>query len=119
MHDSPTPEELEEAARIKRAEETGGIHCNPSAAPTREERGVIGPNQKKLIMKRIAAVMIPEGGGVMDGILALTNPDKLSRITKESTEWISQMLEAVKAAPDNPYGNDNEVIAAAILKQME
>ena len=43
-------------AHIKRAKETGEIHCDPSAAPTRAERGVIGPNEKKLITKRMAAV---------------------------------------------------------------
>jgi hypothetical protein len=109
----------EREATIKRAMETGGVHCNPSAAPTRAERGVIGPNEKKLITKRIAAVMIPEGGSVLDGFNALTNPARMGQIAKESTKWISVMLEAIKSAPDNPHGNDNEVIAASILKQME
>lgn len=120
----PTPEEQsrmyqERAEAIKRANETGGVHCDPSAASTRAERGVIGPNEKKLITKRIAAVMIPEGGCVFDGFEALTDPVKLGRIAKESTKWISVMLEAIKNAPDNPYGNDNEVIAASILEKMQ
>lgn len=40
----------ETEARIKRAMETGGIHCDPSAAPTRDERmGRIALNYQKFV----------------------------------------------------------------------
>ena len=56
-------------------------------------------------------------GGPLGGFNALTSGN-LGEIAKEATEWVTVCLEAVRAAPDNPYGDDNEVIAAAILKEM-
>lgn len=78
----------------------------------------MGPNEKKLIAKRAAKIMIPDGGDVLDGFDALTGGD-LARITKEACEWVSEAIEAVKAAPDNPYGDDNEAIAEAVLEMFD
>lgn len=78
----------------------------------------MGPNEKRLVTKRMAAIMIPPGAGPLEGFNALSNPIRLGEIAKEATEWVSAALWAVKLAPNNPYGNDNEVIAAAILEKM-
>jgi hypothetical protein len=77
----------------------------------------MGPNEKKLVIRRISMLMIQDGGDFSDGLRALC--DNPSQYVKPATEWVSEALEAVKAAPDNPYGDDNEVIAAAILEKMK
>ena len=77
----------------------------------------MGPNEKKLITRRMTMVMIPIGGNALDGFNALTGPN-LGKIAKEACEWVTVALDAVKAAPDNPY-TTNEKIAGAILKEMK
>jgi hypothetical protein len=79
----------------------------------------MGPNEKKLITMKMSKIMIPDGGGVLDGFNALTNPTRLGEIAKEATEWVKQAMEVVKSASDNPYGDDNEAIAAEVLRRIE
>lgn len=76
----------------------------------------MGPNEKKLITKRMAIAMIPEDGNALDGFKALIGPD-LGKIAKEATEWVKSAIAVVKTAPDNPY-DTNEEIAGAILEQL-
>jgi hypothetical protein len=40
-------------------------------------------------------------------------------VAREAEAWVEQALAAVKAAPGNPYGNDDEAIAGEILSQIE
>ena len=77
----------------------------------------MGPNEKKLVTKRMVMIMIPDGGSALDGFNALTGPN-LGDIVRESAAWVSNALEVVKMAPDNPY-TTNEEIAAAILEKMQ
>jgi hypothetical protein len=65
----------------------------------------------------MAFIMIPDGAGLLEGFEALAGPN-LGKIVREANEWVSEAIEAVKVAPDNTYGN-NEEIAAAILKGMD
>jgi hypothetical protein len=78
-----------------------------------------GPNFMKLVFNRAAILAVPSGGGLADGIEFLTNPDKRQRIMKEAFGFAEQAVEAMKAAPDNPYGDDEETICAAILAEAE
>jgi hypothetical protein len=80
-----------------------------------------GTNVKKLIVHKMAVLMIPPGTanplGV--GVAALVRPGNLAAVAREATAWVEQILTAVKAAPDNPYGTDDEAIAGEILRQIE
>ena len=82
-----------------------------------------GPNVKKLISQRIASLAIPAntpaGGGLAAGIAAITTPGRLVDLARQATKEIEDAIAAVKAAPDNPYGTDDEAIAAEILRQVE
>jgi hypothetical protein len=81
-----------------------------------------GPNVKRLIVRRMALLLIPVGSGkdsVTFGIEALTNPGRLSATVSEASAWVRRAIAAVKTAPDNPYGNDDEVIAGVLLRDIE
>lgn len=77
-----------------------------------------GPNVKKLIIRRMSMLMIPSGGGLVDGLQALSSKESILGFTQEAIKWVEEALEVVKTAPDNPYGDDNEAIAGEILQQL-
>jgi len=77
-----------------------------------------GPNVTKLITKFIAREAIPAGGGLADGIEFIRNPERRAQVLKSAEAKATQAIELIKSAPDNPYGNDAEVIAAELLKQI-
>lgn len=82
-----------------------------------------GPNVKKLIIRKMVLDAIPpstpDGKGFETGIQFLLNKDRVLKTAKEATAWVEQALAAVKAAKNNPYGDDDELIAGAILKKIE
>jgi tRNA G18 (ribose-2'-O)-methylase SpoU len=81
---------------------------------------VQGPNVKKLIAHKMSLIMISPGcgNGLATAIEALTKPGNLGAVAREATTWVEAAIAAVKAAPDNPYGDD-EAIASEILHQIE
>lgn len=79
----------------------------------------LGPNAKKLLAHFIAREAIPIGGGLATGLDFLTNPERRSSGIKKAMADMETALTAVKSAPDNPYGDDDEAIAAAILERVE
>lgn len=79
----------------------------------------IGPNAKKLLAHFIAHEAIPSGGGIGDGINFLVDPERRHSGLERATANLKAALNAVKSAPDNPYGEDDEAIAAAILDRIE
>jgi malate synthase len=81
-----------------------------------------GPNVRRLIVTRMAALIVPAGSGEDSfsvAIEALRKKDNLLRICREATAWVGEALAAVKSAPDNPHGNNDEAIAAVILQKIE
>jgi len=78
-----------------------------------------GPNVKKLIARRMSVLMVPAGGGPADAIRELTSAENIAKRAREATAWARQAIAAVKTAPDNPYGGDDEAIAGEILRQVE
>lgn len=80
---------------------------------------VLGPNVKRLLAHFIAREAIPVGGGVADGLNFLTNPERRTSGIEKAMADLDAALIAIKSAPDNPFGNDDEVIAAAILERVE
>lgn len=80
---------------------------------------VIGPNVRKLICHRMSSIIVPPNGGPKDVFEAITTPNRLTQVARESTEWVEQAFAAVKSAPNNPFGNDDEAIAGEILRRIE
>lgn len=78
-----------------------------------------GPNVKKLIVRFMSVEAVPKNGGFADGIKYLTDPKGLTESARRCTEKTFAAIDAVKAARDNPYGTDDEVIAGVILDQIE
>lgn len=78
-----------------------------------------GPNVKRLIAHRASAICIPSGGGLADGIRAIATPGKLTEALRQATKEIDLSIAAVRAAPDNQFGDDEEAIAGEILRQIE
>jgi len=78
-----------------------------------------GPEVKKLICHRMSQLMIPSGGGLLDGIRALSSPESIGNYAREATTWVEKAIATVKAAPDNSWGNDDEAIASEINRQID
>lgn len=74
----------------------------------------VGPNVRKLICERMTALMISNN----DSMDLLSRAEQLSSIAKSATDWVEYALQMVKSAPDNPYQDDDEKIAEAILCAM-
>jgi hypothetical protein len=78
-----------------------------------------GPNVKKLICHKISLDAVPPGGGFQSAIEFLSDKDRIVSSARSATQWVETALAAVKAAPGNPYGDDDEAIAGEILRQIE
>lgn len=78
-----------------------------------------GPNVKMLIVRKMSFDAIPDGGGFLDGIRFITDPDRIRESARKATEWAFAAIDLVKAAHDNHYGDDDEVIAGEILRRLE
>jgi len=80
----------------------------------------IGPNMRRFIAHKSALIMIPPGCkdplSVVDVILS---KDGIAKAAREATAWCFAAVDAVKAAPDNPHGDDDEVIAGVILAGID
>ena len=79
----------------------------------------LGPNVRKLMIHWASRLMVPAGGGIHDAIGCLTNPSLLKAKMREALDKTMTALDAVKAAPDSTFGDDDESIAGEILKRIE
>lgn len=78
-----------------------------------------GPNVRRLIAHKVALDAVPKGGGMGDAIKFISTPGAIGDGLREAARWASAAIAAVKAAPGNPYGDDDEAIAGEILRQVE
>jgi len=62
---------------------------------------------------------IPSGGDMIDGIRFLLDKDRVSCAAKDARKQARAVIDAVKEAPDNPWGDDDEAIAGAILERVK
>lgn len=79
-----------------------------------------GPNVRRLIAHKMSLIMVPPGAkdGFAAAVGSMLRPGGIGDAAKEATEWVRQAIAAVKAAPDNPHGDDDEAIAGEILRQV-
>lgn len=73
----------------------------------------------KLIFHKVTRDAIPPGGGIAAGTTFLSDVAGMKASFRAAFAWADDAIAAVKAAPDNPYGDDDEAIAAAILDRLE
>lgn len=78
-----------------------------------------GPNVRELICRRMTALMVSnnEPGNSRDSLLSRV--EQLSSIAKSATNWVEYALQLIKTAKDNPYLDDDEKIAEAILHAID
>jgi hypothetical protein len=79
----------------------------------------MGPNVKKLLIEMIAVEAVPAGRGFGGALEYFLQPEQMNDVNRRAMQKVEDALDAIKAAPDNPYGTDDEVIAGAILSQIE
>lgn len=79
----------------------------------------IGPNAKQLLAHFIAIEAVPVGGGIGSGLNFLVDPERRKQGIDRAMANLDKALALVKSTPDNPYGNDDEKIAAAILERIK
>lgn len=79
----------------------------------------LGPHVRKLICHRAAQLLIPPGGRLADLGAGLVLPARISNAAREAAEWAQAVIRAVKATPDNPWGDDDEAIAGEILRRLQ
>lgn len=90
-----------------------------SVSAVSETTRPLGPNMKKLIAMYMANLAIPPGGGFADGVKAIMTPGRLGEHFKLAMAQAFTSVDAVKAAHDNPYGNDDETIAEVLVKMVK
>lgn len=78
-----------------------------------------GPNVTRLLAQFIGREAIPPGGSFNDGIAFLTDPQRRKAGIELAEKNMLAALKLIKTAPDNPFGNDDEAIAADLLKKIE
>ena len=78
-----------------------------------------GPNVTKLITKFIARTAIPAGGGLADGLEFFTNPEHRKQVLAKAEADAIKLIQIIKDTPDNPYGDDDEVIAAVLVEKLD
>lgn len=80
---------------------------------------MMGPNVKRLTVEFMAMIAVPPGSGFSAAVDTLLDNAKLKAVAREAQSQVREALDAVKAAPDNPWGEDDEAIAAEILRKVE
>lgn len=78
-----------------------------------------GPNMMKLIGEFVSVCAVPSGGGLEDALKFFTDPVCRKRCLQEAEKMAVQAVNLVISAPDNPHGDDVEVIAGVIEQELK
>lgn len=78
----------------------------------------LGLNAQKLLLRFMSREVIPDGGDFMDGVKFLLDETHRKQIMEKAMMNFDLAITAVRSAPDNTYGDDEEAIAEAILGQI-
>lgn len=77
-----------------------------------------GKNVTQLMTRFLAVEAIPSGGGFEDGIEFFVNAERRKQVIEAAKIKTLQAIALVKTAPDNPYGDDDELIAGELLRRI-
>lgn len=80
-----------------------------------------GSKVRALVLYHVSLTAIPPGttDGLGAGIDFLLKPDALRQAYIAAGRFVRAALDAVKRAPDNPWGDDDEAIAADLVRRIE
>jgi hypothetical protein len=78
-----------------------------------------GKNVTRLILQFVPREAIPPGGGLADALLFFQDAEHRKQVLDNAEALAMRAIELIKSAPDNPYGDDDETIAAEILRQIQ
>lgn len=84
-----------------------------------DEKTPLTPNLKSLLIRFIVMESVPNGGGFAAAMNSISSKERIIENARKGMAQLNLALEAIKAAPDNPYGTDDETIAGVILKSLE
>ncbi len=81
----------------------------------------MGDNVKRLMLEFASADAIHSGheSAFINVLNVLQDSTKLRALFREAIQKVDLALEAIKSAPDNPYGMDDETICAVILEKIK
>lgn len=72
-----------------------------------------------MISKFIAREAIPPGAdGMASALEFFRNSERRKKILDAAETKAIQLIGAIKTAPDNPFGDDDELIAGELLKAL-
>lgn len=77
----------------------------------------LGPNMRRFVAHRVSVLAIPPGtkNPLAAGIACIMDTIEQGKYWHAAVAWCCAAVDAVKSAPDNPYGDDDEKIAGVIL----
>lgn len=81
----------------------------------------LGPNVKKLIIRKMGVDAVPKGGGMVDAIKFLSSKGAVAAGWRTAAEWVQSQIQFVRnAAEPNPWKTaDDETIAGYLVKKVE
>lgn len=79
----------------------------------------LGPNAKRLLSRLIARAAVPPGGGLESSLRFFADTEHRHRVLEVAMGNLDASIALIRQAPDNPYGDDEEAIAAGILERLE
>lgn len=79
----------------------------------------LGPNMKRLLFAFMARLAVPPGGGFAGAVDVFLNPEKMKENMREALKQADLAIAAMRSAPDNPYGDDEETIAKTIIDEVD
>ena len=77
-----------------------------------------GKNVTQLIVRFIAREAVPPGGGLNNVVVFFKNAEHRKQIIESAETKAMAAIQLTKNAPDNPYGDDEEVIAGVLLEKI-
>jgi hypothetical protein len=78
-----------------------------------------GPNVKRLIAIEMARIAVPDDGCFGDGLAMMVDSERTAAVAGDARKNVAARLAILKAARDNPHGDDDEAIAADVLKWID
>jgi hypothetical protein len=82
--------------------------------------GEMGPNVERLIARKMAVDAVQSWGKIGNAIRWTTRPEEaLADSAAAARRSVLESIAAVKAAANNPHGDDDEAIAGEILRLAE
>jgi hypothetical protein len=91
----------------------------PAAVQRAYEIVAPGPNMTALVVDRMSILIDPSGNGANEVLTRVADARTIADASSQATQWAQDVIVAAQIAPGNPFGNDTEAIAGAILVKIQ